>query len=650
MAKNIVLLSDGTGNGAAEAFKTNVWRFYQAVNINPPSSDGEPRQVVFYDDGVGTGNFKPIAALGLALGLGLEENIKDLYTFLCRNYHEGDNIFLLGFSRGAFTVRMLAGMVLRCGLVRADNEEKLIEQVDIVYDAYRRDVARRATETGRAKLGGLIFGDYTKAEKLEFVPLGDEITQLFPRIAFIGVWDTVDAYGMPVDEIKLAIDRFIWPMTLADRDLSSLVDRACHALSLDDERPTFRPVLWNERPKDDDGVERAVDEKQLTQVWFAGVHANVGGGYPDDGLSQVTMQWMMDEAQRQGLWVYDEARRDVDNRANPHGKQYDSRTGVAAYYRYGPRSVDDLCSDADHGVKILKPKVHISAANRIKAWEVAYAPVSFPTDYVVVQRDKQGRRLEEVKWLEAQSVQRAKDMKVAWDAVVRRRNAYFATVSLTVALIALPPLAWLVGDESLANVSSSGLPVIGPAMAWVLGVAKELVWSWAGFWLGWYQKHPALFFAMALVLGWLFFRKSALLRDEVFARADYAWHGIRKPARSLEKPDEAGVDRAVRYLRERPELQNSFKLGVRWTVHLLLAFLIGMIGLIVGILFFIPSRYRIEKLRKKYAVGPTAKKDGTKQRVVIERVSCKIQPYGEPVPKNPQPKGRRKAANVAPAE
>ncbi len=150
--KNIVLLSDGTGNSAAKEFKTNVWRFYQAVDINPPVSGNEPPQLVFYDDGVGTENFKPLAYLGLAVGLGLAKNVKDLYTFLCRNYKKGDNIFLIGFSRGAFTVRVLAGLIGQCGLVQADDEAELRENVDLAYSEYKHNVFLRAGRKGRAKL------------------------------------------------------------------------------------------------------------------------------------------------------------------------------------------------------------------------------------------------------------------------------------------------------------------------------------------------------------------------------------------------------------------------------------------------------------------------------------------------------------------
>ena len=104
MATNIVLLSDGTGNSSASPFKTNVWRLYQAIDIMPPADDTLPRQIVYYDNGVGTENFKPLAALGGALGIGVWQNVKDLYAFVCRNFQPGDQIYGFGFSRGAFTI------------------------------------------------------------------------------------------------------------------------------------------------------------------------------------------------------------------------------------------------------------------------------------------------------------------------------------------------------------------------------------------------------------------------------------------------------------------------------------------------------------------------------------------------------------------
>src|SRR5439155_18452003 len=134
----IVLLSDGTGNSAASPFKTNVWRLYQALDQSTPGA-GQVRQIVFYDDGVGTESFKPLKLLGLAFGVGLSNNVKALYTFLCRNYTPGDGIFLFGFSRGAFTVRILAGLIVRCGLVTASSEAELEVRVKLAYSEYKRD-------------------------------------------------------------------------------------------------------------------------------------------------------------------------------------------------------------------------------------------------------------------------------------------------------------------------------------------------------------------------------------------------------------------------------------------------------------------------------------------------------------------------------
>ena len=108
---NIILLSDGTGNSAAKAFKTNVWRLHQALNLTCDT------QIARYDDGVGTSGFKPLQILGGAFGWGLSRNVRDLYAFLCRHYQPGDHIYAFGFSRGAFTVRTLSGLIVNCGVL-----------------------------------------------------------------------------------------------------------------------------------------------------------------------------------------------------------------------------------------------------------------------------------------------------------------------------------------------------------------------------------------------------------------------------------------------------------------------------------------------------------------------------------------------------
>ena len=123
MHKNLILFSDGTGNSSGKLFKTNVWRTYEAVDVADPRNPALPRQFAFYDDGVGTSSFKPLAVLGGALGLGLARNVRDIYAFVCRNYSPGDKIYAFGFSRGAFTIRVLMGLILDQGLVPYNGNE-----------------------------------------------------------------------------------------------------------------------------------------------------------------------------------------------------------------------------------------------------------------------------------------------------------------------------------------------------------------------------------------------------------------------------------------------------------------------------------------------------------------------------------------------
>jgi uncharacterized protein (DUF2235 family) len=142
--RNIVVFSDGTGNSSAQLFRTNVWRTYQALDRADPPNPPNPRQFAFYDDGVGTSSFKPAALLGGAIGLGLGRNVRDLYAFVCRTYRpadpgqnrEADKIYAFGFSRGAFTIRVLVGLIATQGLVPYDGDEaKLQRRVAAAWSA-----------------------------------------------------------------------------------------------------------------------------------------------------------------------------------------------------------------------------------------------------------------------------------------------------------------------------------------------------------------------------------------------------------------------------------------------------------------------------------------------------------------------------------
>ena len=558
MLKNIVLLADGTGNSSGSPFKTNVWRLFQAIDIEAPPA-GQLPQLTFYNDGVGTGTFRPLVMLGLAFGVGLARNVKELYTYLCRNYEPGDNIYLFGFSRGAFTVRILAGLILRCGLVKADSEDELRIRVKLAYAEYRRDAARRATATRPYMIAGRLLGGSKRGRETDHISFNFP-EQHFPRIAFMGVWDTVDAYGMPVDELKTGIDRYVWPMTLADRRLSDHIDRVCHALSLDDERPTFRPVLW---------TDPTTDPERLSQVWFAGVHADVGGGYPDDSLSYVTLQWMMNEAQRSGLRLYPRDVAACAARVNAHGPQHDSRAGLAGYYRYGPRNVDRLASDRGHDVDIGCVEIHRAAMSRIQEWQVAYAPISFPTrepwspalpvpprSYALVDSTGPAGELERMFPVETpgEVIERTRDMRLTELAVIRRRITYFTTLLLTIVLGVLPAFDFFIRSAAAASLRTaspslyrlfsapfvvahqlgrllSGLPfwfsVTSRVSALLSMVARSgLVPGWTSPWIASFAKHPTVFLICGTTVLWLFVRTSANLQDQIFARAEYSWRRV----------------------------------------------------------------------------------------------------------------------------
>ena len=381
--RKIIILSDGTGNAAAKLFKTNVWRLYEALDVHSPD------QIAYYDDGVGTSSFKPVALLGGAFGWGLKRNVLNLYTFLCRNYREGDRIYGFGFSRGAFTIRVLINFILSQGLVAdANSSEDLRRKALRLYRRFRIEKTRhwglhlvaRPIRDGAVFLSDCIFRG-TDFQRIK-------ITKV-QGIEFLGLWDTVDAYGLPIAELERAIDRWIWPLTIADSRLHGSIKKACHALAIDEARTAFQPVLWDESHLTSDQKDHT-DEEALTQVWFAGVHANVGGGYADDSLSSVTLQWMINEAQKRGLIFGRPALEALQMRVAPYGPIYNSRAGLGAYYRYGPRRLDPPVDRL--GACIPHPKIHETVIWRMAAGTDSYAPVSLPNRLSVVVDDEPSRK------------------------------------------------------------------------------------------------------------------------------------------------------------------------------------------------------------------------------------------------------------------
>ncbi len=359
MPKNIIICSDGTGNTAVKGRGTNVFKLFEAADLNGHRTDKHLMpQVAIYDDGVGTEEFKPLKIFAGATGFGLANNVRRLYKALVRVYDPGDQIFLFGFSRGAFTVRTLGGLIARCGILdmkRLLTADALNQAVRATYGTYRKAY--------RTELAKLLFGEPDLAAIKTF--RDDHCLPGVVPIRFIGVWDTVDAVGTPLqigDFINAVIHRFKFP----DLHLSTTVVRACHALSLDDPRMSFTPVLWDESQEEP-------TSSRISQVWFAGVHSNVGGGYPKQGLSLVAMDWMMWHARKEGLRIVPEDARTYNDHANVDDKLYNPRAGLGMFYRWNLRDATKLCADAK-----VHPAIHLSALERVAHGTEDYAPGNLP--------------------------------------------------------------------------------------------------------------------------------------------------------------------------------------------------------------------------------------------------------------------------------
>ena len=356
MAKNIIICSDGTGNTSIKGRGTNVFKLFEAVDVNGHRADPLIKpQVAFYDDGVGTSDWKILKTVGGAFGIGLSRNVRQLYKELMRVYDGGadpDQIFLFGFSRGAFTVRTLAGFIGNQGILPRqvkDTPETLDRRIKDAYKAYRR-CYRPAIWRG---------WPWSK-----LFPMPPRVSaEGKPRIRFIGVWDTVDAVGLPF-HIADVWNNLVYQFKFDNRDLGSNVDQACQALAIDDERAAFSPVLWNQKS----------GETRIEQVWFSGAHSNVGGGYPKQGMSLVALDWMMEKASHAGLRFLHSDRQFCREHLNADDKLYDPRAGVGVFYRWKPRDITTLSRHAG----IDRPVIHISALERISHGTEDYVPGNIP--------------------------------------------------------------------------------------------------------------------------------------------------------------------------------------------------------------------------------------------------------------------------------
>ena len=258
--KRIAFCADGTWDGTSN--NTNAFKIYNAIQVSA-------NQMPFYDSGVGADGNPIEKLLGGAFGAGLFQKIKDGYTKIAQVYESGDQVYLFGFSRGAYTARSLAGMIANCGLPTKNFDDALVETA---FQAYRNEAQRASLLAGLSSGYGMENVD----------------------IVMVGVWDTVGSLGIPAifGGVDVALYGFL------DTGLHPSIKNACHALAIDERRIEFPPTLWTSQPAPGQTIE---------QVWFCGVHCDVGGGYApgaaDDSttLSDITLSWMMSKAQAAGL-------------------------------------------------------------------------------------------------------------------------------------------------------------------------------------------------------------------------------------------------------------------------------------------------------------------------------------------------------------
>lgn len=569
--KSIILFSDGTGNSSAKLFKTNVWRMYEAVDLGPPA-EGKRDQISYYDDGVGTSFFKPLTLLGGTFGWGLQRNVLDIYRYACRNYREGDDIYAFGFSRGAFTVRLVVALIASEGLVRSSSEAELDRKSRAAYHAFRATFLPRRLQwpTRLFRRARAVIGAW--AGRLTGREAYDLADNCRPPIRFVGVWDTVAAYGGPITEITRAIDNWIYPLSMPNYQLNERVLRARHALAIDDERDAFHPLLWDEVHEAALIKAKKVDERRLEQVWFTGMHADVGGGYPDESLSYVSLLWMMEEAERAGLRTLTVVKDRIVALASSYGPIHNSRAGLAAYYRYQPRKIAAWLDPVDTKTLSLRDpairdirgrsrgllrcvNVHESVINRIATGTDRYAPITLPETFRIIppqlegenapQADNQtpvpppqtttprpmvSREVRARLTEPAAAATRAAVTEPIWNFVWWRRLSYFATLTATVLLLLLPLF--------VARLPTP--PLLADGRTWIGGIIRLLTLvlpAFASEWVEVYADNPFYFFLLAGIV-FLFFKLGTQLERTLRDEARRMWKeaaeggGLREPTAS----------------------------------------------------------------------------------------------------------------------
>ena len=319
--KRIAIFCDGTWNTpditeGGKSCQTNVVKMANALSVR--SKDGTP-QLLYYDTGIGSEGNLVARTYDGATGTGITNNIQQAYRFIIQNYEQGDELYFFGFSRGAYTVRSLSGLIRNSGILKTENLD-LVERAYSIYRSRKANLQPRAIEA-------------TLFRKTFAV---EETTVL----KFIGVWDTVGALGNPLllNGILSRRNQF------HDPEISSRVRYAYHALAIDEKRRNFEATLWHQMSECRDQV--------MEQVWFPGVHSDVGGGYPDSGLADIALQWMLGKAEKCDL-TFDPIRISPD----PLSKMHESYQGFYTLQHKLSRPIGTIRPGSGMTYESLHPSV-----------------------------------------------------------------------------------------------------------------------------------------------------------------------------------------------------------------------------------------------------------------------------------------------------
>ena len=391
------------------------------------------------------------------------------------------------------------------------------------------------------------------------------------------MWDTVDAVGLPIDELCTVLYRFVYPYKFPDQVPSDHIRYACHALAIDDKRHTFHPLLWDEKG--------TTHSSRIKQVWFTGMHANVGGGYPDDDLAHVSLDWMIKEAQKHGLKFIPEQVDRIKQRADPMGKLYDSRRGAARYYRYKPRRIHDLCNDAERGVQVDEPKIHLSVVDRIRQESVGYSPSGLPDNARLVDYTGNETSLNPPVIAPPGAdlhAHRVEMLERAQDHIWWGRVAYFGLLFLTLGLVTLPHFL----PSIPGKLSSGGLESF---YTWVFNVISSFLPAFLRYWTDAWTQAPTVFTVFLLLIAGLLVW-SSYINGKIQTMAESGWWHVKALPQSTryDKPPK-WAERLAHYIRT----QSSIK-GLYWilTRHIVpIGFLLLCLYLLYGLTYRLLVHY-----------------------------------------------------------